>query len=734
MKFDFVRDLPFLRHEYRDAEWDTSSGVSPEQMQEDLKKIFENEEKKPYPIVLADAFSYVLNNGMLGINPHSMFPDKLFNGVVYEPVARASYLEKLSTEHYRDALEKRVPYVRRMRELSAATGLAIPDLDVWHAIFDWHELTENGFAGLLQRVLDKKKEKEKSGELTERQEIFYRSAEIADRAVISYLLRLSDAAGKAGMEEVSRIYAALAVRPPETLYEVLCLQHVALTAGELARERIRSLGPVDQIWTPYYVRDIRSGRLTKDGAAELFRYFILKIAAEERYANQPLCISTDWSEDSDECGLMLLFLDVYQSLKTENPKLHVRCSDRMPEAVLKKLMEMTRSGSSSIILYQDEIVMKAYEKVGVPREVSRSYLPIGCNETCIPGVEEMHICSSWINLEKAVEYTMTGGEDLLCEISLFGKTPLPATWEEFLETFYRYLHQFAVFNIDVINKQAKWSYESNPAPFLSSTFTSCVESGRDVFDCGLPLHNESVKIFALGTAVDSLLAVKKHVYENGELTLEEFADILKKNWKGAEDLRARIRKDPVKWGNGEEEADALARDIYRFMAGEIINKPTANGGVYRMGGDSVNFAERYGRNTGASPDGRLARQPLSKNIRPVNGCEHRGVSGLLKSFAALDFTDTADGAPLDLIFHPTAVEGESGLELMCSAVRLFFRNGGFCAQGNVLDAETLLKAREEPENYSDLQVRVCGWNEYFVNMHPVVQSDIIRRASGGRYE
>ena len=105
MKFDFVRDLPFLRHEYRDAEWDTSSGVSPEQMQEDLKKIFENEEKKPYPIVLADAFSYVLNNGMLGINPHSMFPDKLFNGVVYEPVARASYLEKLSTEHYRDALE-----------------------------------------------------------------------------------------------------------------------------------------------------------------------------------------------------------------------------------------------------------------------------------------------------------------------------------------------------------------------------------------------------------------------------------------------------------------------------------------------------------------------------------------------------------------------------------------------------------------------------------------------------
>ena len=152
-----------------------------------------------------------------------------------------------------------------------------------------------------------------------------------------------------------------------------------------------------------------------------------------------------------------------------------------------------------------------------------------------------------------------------------------------------------------------------------------------------------------------------------------------------------------------------------------------------MGGDSVNMAERYGMNTSASADGRGATAPLSKNIRPTNGCEHHGVSGLLKSFAAVDWTDTVDGAPCDFMLHPTAVEGEAGLDMMCSIINIFFANGGHCIQGNVIDIDTLLAAKKDPENYKDLQVRVCGWNEYFVNMNPVVQSDFIKRTSGGRY-
>lgn len=734
MSTDFYKYMPELKREYEDAKWDAQTGKDPSLMEAEMQSYYDQNMNRPYPIVFSELFKYVLENGMLDINVHTPFPDKICNGVPYTDVAHAGILEKLATKHYMDALEKRIPAVRSMRLLARCTGVAIPDLDVWHAIFDWQQIIDNGFSGLYERVLREKQLKEEQGTLTDKQKIFYESAKISLDGVLCYLSRLSDACKKKGMLEAAQVYKALTQRPPETFYELLCLQRVAMTAGELGRERIRSLGLIDKIWTSFYLNDIKKGVLTKEQAREMLRYYLIKIVAEKRYANQPLGIGTDWNEDSPECELVMLFLDTYQELKIQSPKLQVRCSKNMPDIVLRKLMEMTRGGSSSIILYNDEAIIKAYGKLGIPREEAENYLPMGCNETCIPGVEEMHICSAWINLAKAVEYTITGGEDNLQKIYLFGRSEEPSTWEEFLCIYYEYLHRFAEFTLDNINKQAPYSYVSNPAPFLSSTFESCVKNGRDAFDRGLPRANESVKIFALGSAVDSLLAVKKLVYETGEITLRELAEILRDNWKGHEELRQKIRKDPIKWGNGEPEADALAADIYAFMGKEINGKSTAGGGIFRMGGDSVNMAERYGRFTGATPDGRKAHEPMSKNIRPSNGCEHRGISGLIKSFSAVDFTDAVDGAPLDFMIHPTAVEGDEGLEFLCSIVKIFFKNEGINIQGNVVDIDTLLKAKENPDEYQDLQVRVCGWNEYFVNMHPIVQSDFIKRASGGQYE
>lgn len=731
---DFFKDRPYIQNEYEEAEWDTESGKDPAVMLDELKAHFAENKSRPYPVVFAQAFKYVLENGRLGINTHTPFPDKICNGVVYSPYARASIFEKLSTIHYREVLDNEIPGVRRMRELSAMTGVAIPDLDVWHAVFDWESIVRLGFSGMLKRALDEKSKKSASGVLTQEQDIFYQSVEIALNGVVSYLKRLSAAARAKSMTVVADIYSELTWRPPQTLYEVLCAQHVAMTAGEIARERIRSYGHIDKLWAPFYEADIKAGRLTEESTRELFRYFLIKIYAEKRYANQPICLGAFCPEGSYAREMIFLFLDEYERLKIQNPKLHIRCRKDMSDALLRKLMSMVRSGSSSIIFYNDEAVLAGYEKVGVSREVADNYLPIGCNETVIPGVEEMHICSAWINLAKAVEYAVTGGEDTLRKIYLFGRSGEPKTWDEFLCVFFEYLHRFAEFTMDNINKQAPYSYAANPAPFLSSTMKSCVESGRDVFNRGLPLGNENIKIFALGTAIDSLFAIKKYVYDEKAVTIGEFAEILKNNWQGAEELRHRIKLDRIKWGNGEPEADSMASRIYSYMGREIIGKPTANGGVFRMGGDSVNFAENYGKNTGATPDGRLAGEPLSKNIRPSVGCEYRGISGLLKSFAAIDFTDAVDGAPLDFMLHPSAVEGEAGLDFMCSIIRIFMKNNGVNIQGNVIDLETLLKAEKEPEKYPDLQVRICGWNEYFINMSPVVKADFIKRASGGLYE
>ena len=142
------------------------------------------------------------------------------------------------------------------------------------------------------------------------------------------------------------------------------------------------------------------------------------------------------------------------------------------------------------------------------------------------------------------------------------------------------------------------------------------------------------------------------------------------------------------------------------------------------------MCDGYGRRCAATPDGRLAREPLSKNMRPVNGMEKNGVTAYIQSVCKIDNSDMVDGAPLDFVVHPSAVEGEEGIEAMKALVRIFFNGGGFAIQGNIIDLNTLLDAKAHPEKYPTLQVRVCGWNEYFVNMHEKVQNDFIKRTAG----
>ena len=226
------------------------------------------------------------------------------------------------------------------------------------------------------------------------------------------------------------------------------------------------------------------------------------------------------------------------------------------------------------------------------------------------------------------------------------------------------------------------------------------------------------------------MAVKKFVYEQKRLTLPQLAALLENNWQGAEALRTEIRKDKGKWGNGDREADALAADIYRFCGEHIVGTPNGYGGVYRMGADSVDNAENFGRNMGATADGRLAGEPLSKNMRPVNGMEFAGITGFIRSMLALDQELFIDGAPLDFMLHPSAVSGEKGRRVLGQIIKSYFAGGGQMIQGNIVSAEMLEKAVADPDSYRNLQIRVCGWNEYFVNMKPEIQKDFIERAKG----
>ena len=731
MYTEFYKDRPYIENEYEDGQWIEESGKAPDELNVEMRSFLKENSDMPGPLQIANLYRIMLTEMQIGINEHSMFPDRMRHGGKYTTDATPSLIEFIQREKYEKTFLRKCHAVWSQRMMLAQCGLTIPDTDVWHTVLDWQDVIDLGACGLLERAYREKAKKESEGSLTGEQAIFYDSVIITYEAVITYIKRLRAESEKRNMTRYADALCALCERPPKTLYEVLCLCHIMLNVVELGRERCRSYGPVDVMYTPFYVSDIESGRETQDSVREMFRYFWTKVAAEKRYADQPICIGKAWeSDDCHAAELTMLMLEAYNELDIHNPKIHVIYKKNMSDKFLTYLMGMIRSGNSSMVLVNDEVVLKSYDRLGIPRSDSEKYIPIGCYESTIMGLEDARICAAWINLVKGCEYAITGGYDLFGRVVVGSKTKEPETWEEFLSTYYFYLGEHCEIAMNNINEQAKHAYEAHPSPVYSGSIATCMQKGKDVFDSGMKYCNQSIKCFAIATAVDSLLAVKKFVYEENKVSLSELRQALYNDWTGYESLRADIMADPLKYGNHLKEADDLARDIFNFCADAIIGKPTSTGGIFRLGCDSVNMNDIYGSRCGASADGRHAREPLSKNMRPVIGMEKKGVTAFVQSVCSMDDSIFVDGAPLDFVMHPSAVEGEAGLEAMKAVTRLFMKSGGMAFQGNILDLNTLLDAQKNPDKYRNLQVRVCGWNEYFVNMKEHVQNDFIKRVAG----
>jgi trans-4-hydroxy-L-proline dehydratase len=379
-------------------------------------------------------------------------------------------------------------------------------------------------------------------------------------------------------------------------------------------------------------------------------------------------------------------------------------------------------------MISDEAIYKGYEKIGIPRDVSENYVPIGCYEPVIMGKEDAMICACFMNMVKAAEFAITGGSDLLTG-EVFGLvTPTYfESFHEFLQSFYAHLDSLVEHFIDNIDKQTKLSHLINPSPIYSGTITSCIKRGKDVFSGGMKYSNTTFKCYGIATTVDSLLAVKRLVYDEKRLTLSKLHQVLKDNWAGNENIRRMIQNSKNKYGNNLDEPDQLMHDIYHRLSDRIVNRKNARGGVYRLGADSIQINVMNGRRTGATADGRKACEPVSKNLCAVSGMEWKGVTALMHSVLKLDHDNLLGSEPLDIILHPSAVKGEEGLAAMIALIETYFNSGGIALQANVLDHETLVAAQKEPMKYQNLQVRLCGWNEYFVNLTDIQQNELIKQ-------
>lgn len=509
----------------------------------------------------------------------------------------------------------------------------------------------------------------------------------------------------------------LAEQPPQSLaqaMQLILLFYVLQTQVDTVT--VRSLGGLDRLLYPFYKRDLESGVYTGEQLGEITRYFLWKIYCMKVTANLPFYIGGTAENGETAVNEFTLFLlEKYRELDIYDPKIHVMYHEKMDKRVLQRILEMIREGKNSFVFINTALASKALENIGVSKTDAQKVIVYGCYETAAEGTEVPCTCGGMVNLAKAVEMAIHSGKRF-------------ARFDDFYGETVKQLENYTTACMETIAAYERHYHDIYPSMLMSPTYKNSRESGVDVYSGGAKYNNTSLVGAGLATLVDSLVAVKKVVFDDKIRTLDEFGAILRSNWQADEKLRLRIKKQYPKFGNNTDEVDQLAVDIYNRFSSVINNRPNGRGGVFRCGMFSVDWRFWMGEKTGATPDGRYAGEPLSKNLAASVGQDKHGVTAYLNSLLKFDATKCPDGYVADAVLHHSAVQGEEGLAAFNGLLATFMKQGGFSVHFNVLSPEMLVNAQKEPEKYQNLQIRLCGWNVRFVDLDKAQQDEFIKQS------
>lgn len=710
----FPIDKTSLDNQYNNIKWE--NGLTETELNERASRLVENKEGFSKAVLKAKAFELVAENAPIAVDKDDIFQDKLFHGGIVRGL-RWEWEDEIK-EH---CLAKETEEV----ELAFDAGAYISDCDFGHISPNSQLLVDVGFTGLLDRI----NEASKREGLTDKQKDFYESCRIMISAILTFLNRMSDAV-RPYNEENSIALKNIANGAPKNIYEAMQILVAYFFIHEYAcGARVRTLGRVDVLLYPFYKRDIENGTFTKDEIKDMLKFFLNKFWAAKVAFDLPFClggIDKDGNEVTNE--LSYLVVETYNELNIHSPKIHIRVSDKTPAEFVKIVLNCIRGGNSSFVFVNDDVAIKALMGVGIEEQDAKNYVPIGCYEPAVWGMEIGCTGNGGVNLAKAVELVITNGKDLKTGKQVGVKTGKQDTYEDFLSAVKEQIRYMAEKVMDYISKIENYYNEIYPDPILSSMYDESIKRGVDVYEGGAKYNNSSIYFYCIATLVDSISAVKRLIFEDKRLTFDEFGNILKNNWEGNEKLKIITKSIPEKYGNNNPTADEITRDITDFCAEISNNRPNGRGGVFKASCFSIDRCFTLGEKTMATPDGRMDGEPLSKNMCATTAMDKKGITALINSVTRIDHSKFPNGSVLDVVLHPSAVKGDSGLEAFYGILKTYMKKGGFAMHGNVFDAKHLRDAQENPEKYQTLQVRVCGWNAYFVNLTKAEQDAFIKQA------
>ena len=558
------------------------------------------------------------------------------------------------------------------------------------------------------------------------------------------MLACLDAAGTwhaRHVEELENLAAASKVDLRKNYEQVLAaLRNVPENTPRNFREAIQSLwllwdfqrlcgnwsgiGRIDKMLGPHLRRDLDAGTITMDEARELIAHFWIKgcewITAEGKGSGDAQFYQNIVLAGIDEEGrditneVTYLVLDVVEELHISDFPIAVRISRKSHEKLLIRIAEVQRLGGGIIAVYNEDRIIPTLVKFGYSLEEARNFANDGCWELLIPG----KTCFSYQPFDALALLQETLG------LGPVNKDTLE--YSEFDALYAEFKNRIAFQVASLLNSSNR---SAHPTPLISLLVEGCIEKARSYYDLGPKYTVLSPHPGGLADVVNSLLVIKKLVYESKEISLLDFVSILRDDWNGREDLRQRVRRQFEFFGNDSAEADSMMQKVFNDFTGLVAKVPKRLG-ILRPAGISTFGREgtAYLGNRTAAASGHRKGDILAPNFSVTPGTDMKGPTAVIKSHCSVDFSKLPCGTALDLKVLPSSVQDEHGLAALVAMMRAFVSLGGIFMQIDVVDSDLLCDAQRHPEKYPNLSVRISGWSARFATLTKEWQDMIILRS------
>ena len=582
-------------------------------------------------------------------------------------------------------------------------------------------------------------------------------------AVIVFAERHADLAEKLAVNEkdpirtqelkkIAEVCRWVPAHAPRNLWEAIQMYwfvHLG-TITELNGWDAMNPGHFDQHLTPFYYQEIEKGTLTREQAKELISCFWIKVnnhpappkvgitARESGTYNDFTNINIggvkgDGSDGTSEVSYIML--EVIEELHVLQPGNSVHISAKTPDRFLHAAANVIRQGHGYPSVFNPDIYILEMLRQGKSLQDAREGGCSGCIEVGAFG-KEAYLLTGYLNVPKIFEVTLNNGINPVTGKMVGIETGDPRSfnsYEKLYGAFLKQLHYVVDQKMRVSNYIDRMFAKYAPAPFLSVVIEDCITKGRDYYDGGPRYNTSYIQCCGLGTVTDSLSALKKHVFEEKNFSMDRVLNAVVKNFEGEELLRQTIINRTPFFGNDDDYADAIALKVYDDLVDTIDGKPNIKpGGKYHLNMLSTTCHVYFGKVMGATPNGRLAGKSISDGTSPSHGADTHGPSAVVKSLTKLDHVKSG-GTLLNQRFLPSMMRKEEDIKKLGQLIRSYFTLGGHHIQFNIVDTATLYAAQACPEDYKDLLVRMAGYSDYFNDMNADLQQEVIERTENDSF-